>query len=110
MHGIYPLFKPKAPVTRHCATMCQLSILFKILDKALGSDACRSTNRASLAGRRRAWQRPVRVGDYIGVLRGETGMTRVLGRFMSLEMAVLGLCELALSFLVIYVLLTSTIP
>ncbi len=29
-------------------------------------------------------------------------MTRVLGRLMSLEMAVLGLCELALSFLVIY--------
>ena len=32
-------------------------------------------------------------------------MTRVLGRLMSLEMAVLGLCELALSFLVIYGLL-----
>lgn len=29
-------------------------------------------------------------------------MTRVLGRLMSLEMALLGLCELALSFLVIY--------
>ena len=29
-------------------------------------------------------------------------MTRVLGRFVSLEMALLGLCELALSFLVIY--------
>jgi sugar transferase (PEP-CTERM system associated) len=29
-------------------------------------------------------------------------MTRVLGRLMSLEMAALGLCELALSFLVIY--------
>ena len=29
-------------------------------------------------------------------------MTRVLGRMLSLEMAVLGLCELALSFLVIY--------
>jgi len=29
-------------------------------------------------------------------------MTRVLGRLVSLEMAVLGLCELALSFLVIY--------
>src|SRR5215469_11252557 len=37
-----------------------------------------------------------------GAFRGETGMTRVLGRLMSLEMAVLGLCELALSFLVIY--------
>jgi sugar transferase (PEP-CTERM system associated) len=35
----------------------------------------------------------------------ETGMTRVLGRFVSLEMAVLGLCELALSFLVIYAML-----
>jgi sugar transferase (PEP-CTERM system associated) len=32
-------------------------------------------------------------------------MTRVLGRFVSLEMAVLGLCELALSFLVIYAML-----
>ena len=29
-------------------------------------------------------------------------MTGVLGRFVSLEMALLGLCELALSFLVIY--------
>ena len=33
-------------------------------------------------------------------------MTRVLGRLMSPEMAVLGLCELALSFLFIYALLT----
>src|SRR5262245_5692705 len=33
-------------------------------------------------------------------------MTRVLGRMMSLEMAVLGLCELALSFLAIYTILT----
>jgi sugar transferase (PEP-CTERM system associated) len=33
-------------------------------------------------------------------------MTRVLGRLMSLEMALLGLCELALSFLVIYGMLT----
>ena len=33
-------------------------------------------------------------------------MTRVLGRLMSLEMIVLGLCELALSFLVIYAMLT----
>ena len=33
-------------------------------------------------------------------------MTRVLGRLMSLEMIVLGLCELALSFLVIYGTLT----
>ena len=33
-------------------------------------------------------------------------MTRVLGRLMSLEMIVLGLCELALSFLVIYGMLT----
>ena len=33
-------------------------------------------------------------------------MTRVLGRLMSLEMALLGLCELALSFLVIYGVLT----
>jgi sugar transferase (PEP-CTERM system associated) len=33
-------------------------------------------------------------------------MTRVLGRLMSLEMAVLGLCELALSFVVIYGMLT----
>ena len=33
-------------------------------------------------------------------------MTRVLGRLMSLEMAVLGLCELALSFLVIFAMLT----
>jgi sugar transferase (PEP-CTERM system associated) len=33
-------------------------------------------------------------------------MTRVLGRLLSLEMAVLGLCELALSFLVIYGVLT----
>jgi sugar transferase (PEP-CTERM system associated) len=33
-------------------------------------------------------------------------MTRILGRLMSLEMAVLGLCELALSFLVIYGVLT----
>jgi sugar transferase (PEP-CTERM system associated) len=34
-------------------------------------------------------------------------MTRVLGRFVSLEMALLGLCELALSFLVIYAMLNS---
>lgn len=34
-------------------------------------------------------------------------MTRVLGRFVSLEMALLGLCELALSFLVIYAMLTA---
>jgi len=34
-------------------------------------------------------------------------MTRVLGRFVSLEMALLGLCELALSFLVIYLMLTT---
>jgi sugar transferase (PEP-CTERM system associated) len=33
-------------------------------------------------------------------------MTRALGRLMSLEMIVLGLCELALSFLVIYGMLT----
>ena len=33
-------------------------------------------------------------------------MTHVLGRLMSLEMALLGLCELALSFLVIYGVLT----
>jgi len=33
-------------------------------------------------------------------------MTRLLGRFVSLEMALLGLCELALSFLVIYSMLT----
>ena len=33
-------------------------------------------------------------------------MTRVMGRFVSLEMAILGLCELALSFLVIYTMLT----
>ena len=33
-------------------------------------------------------------------------MTRVLGRLLSLEMAVLGMCELALSFLVIYGMLT----
>ncbi len=32
-------------------------------------------------------------------------MTRLLGRFVPLEMAVLGLCELALSFLVIYSML-----
>lgn len=34
-------------------------------------------------------------------------MTRVLGRFVSLEMALLGLCELALSFLVIYAMLNA---
>jgi sugar transferase (PEP-CTERM system associated) len=34
-------------------------------------------------------------------------MTRILGRFVSLEMAVLGLCELALSFLVIYAMLET---
>jgi sugar transferase (PEP-CTERM system associated) len=34
-------------------------------------------------------------------------MTRVLGRFVSFEMAVLGLCELALSFLVIYAMLEA---
>ncbi len=34
-------------------------------------------------------------------------MTRVLGRFVSLEMAVLGLCELTLSFLVIYAMLAA---
>jgi len=33
-------------------------------------------------------------------------VTRILGRLMSLEMAVLGVCELALSFLVIYGVLT----
>ena len=33
-------------------------------------------------------------------------MTRVLGRLMSLEMIMLGLFELALSFLVIYGMLT----
>ena len=33
-------------------------------------------------------------------------MTRVLGRLVSLEMALLGLCELALSFVVIYAMLT----
>ena len=35
-------------------------------------------------------------------------MTRVLGRFVSLEMALLGLCELALSFLVIYAMLVRS--
>ncbi len=34
-------------------------------------------------------------------------MTRILGRFVSLEMAVLGLIELALSFLVVYAMLTA---
>lgn len=34
-------------------------------------------------------------------------MTRVLGRFVSLEMALLGLCELALSFLVIFAMLNA---
>jgi hypothetical protein len=34
-------------------------------------------------------------------------MTRVLGRFVSLEMALLGLCELALSFVVIYAMLNA---
>lgn len=34
-------------------------------------------------------------------------MTRVLGRFVSLEMALLGLCELTLSFLVIFAMLNS---
>ncbi|HTI79177.1 MAG TPA: exopolysaccharide biosynthesis polyprenyl glycosylphosphotransferase [Acetobacteraceae bacterium] len=34
-------------------------------------------------------------------------MTRVLGRFVSLEMALLGLCELALSFLVVYAMLNA---
>ncbi len=33
-------------------------------------------------------------------------MTRVLGRLVSLEMALLGLCELALTFVVIYAMLT----
>src|SRR5277367_5256676 len=48
-----------------------------------------------------------RRGDLRGAFRGETGMTRVLGRFVSLEMALLGLCELALSFLVIYAMLLA---
>ena len=43
-----------------------------------------------------------------GTLRGETRMTRVLGRFVSLEMAVLGLFELGVSFLAIYALLASS--
>ena len=34
-------------------------------------------------------------------------MTRILGRYVSLEMAVLGLCEFTLSFLVIYAMLTA---
>ena len=34
-------------------------------------------------------------------------MTRILGRYVSLEMAVLGFCELTLSFLVIYAMLTA---
>lgn len=34
-------------------------------------------------------------------------MTRVLGRFVSFEMALLGLCELALSFLVVYAMLNA---
>ena len=34
-------------------------------------------------------------------------MTRVLGRFVTLEMAVLGVCELTLSFLVIYAMLAA---
>jgi len=34
-------------------------------------------------------------------------MTRILGRFVSLEMALLGVCELALSFLVIYAMLNA---
>ena len=34
-------------------------------------------------------------------------MTRVLGRFVSLEMALLALCELALSFLVVYAMLNA---
>ena len=34
-------------------------------------------------------------------------MTRILGRYVSFEMAVLGVCELMLSFLVIYAMLTA---
>ena len=34
-------------------------------------------------------------------------MTGILGRFVSLEMALLGVCELALSFLVIYAMLNA---
>ena len=54
-------------------------------------------------GTGRLFPRPPLITDRDnGAFPGKTVMTRVLGRLMSLEMAALGLCELALSFLVIY--------